>query len=119
MTTLNTKIAEHLGWQSTKRRIETWGYVGNRPFKIPMPVTIWITPDGKEQFVLPDWENNEDAALALVRALPPEDQREWGLLFMGIGWLAEDSEPYSRVACKAWVALKEKQKNERVASDQA
>lgn len=119
MTLLNAKIAEHLGWQSTKRSIETWSYLGNRPFKMPMPVTVWIAPDGKEQLTLPDWENNEDAALALVRSLSPEDQREWCLLYMGIGWLAEDSEPYSGVVCKAWVALKDKQKHEREANDQA
>lgn len=104
----NAKIATLLGWKQETRKINTWSYLGDRPFKMPMDTTVWIAPDGKEHYSLPQWVDNETVALSLVDTLTPEEKREWGNLYMGIGWLAQDGEPYSLTVCKAWAALKQK-----------
>lgn len=105
---INARIADLLGWQKETRKIPTWAYVGDRRMQIPMDFTCWKMPDGKEVFMLPDWENTETLAQTLIDDLSPSERREWGLLFMGIGMLGASDTPHSVNYCKAWIALKEK-----------
>lgn len=109
---LNSRIADLLGWQKETRKIPTWTYIGERRIQIPMDFTCWKTPDGKEVFSLPDWENTETLAQSLIDDLSTSERLEFGLLFMGIGMLSKSNTPHSVNYCKAWIALKEKQRNE-------
>lgn len=103
---LNRRIAELLGWKTEAREIGHWSYLGDGPYCLMMEHTFWYDTSGKEYFTLPNWSGNEALAHGLLKELTREQRREWGKLYMGIGYLAKD-EPHSVTVCKAWVALKE------------
>lgn len=103
---LNWAIAEALGWTKTRREINHWMYLGNKPFKMPRETTIYIAPDGHEEVAPPDYLMQPKLAQSLVDMLTSEEKHEWGKLYMGIGMLAKSRTSHEELVCKAWLALK-------------